>query len=63
MRSVEVNDVAKRYRIGESWRPTLRDAVSLRRSRAARDFWALDGVSFAADEGEVVGRHRPQRRG
>ena len=55
MRSVEVNDVAKRYRIGDSWRPTLRDAVSLRRSRAARDFWALDGVSFTADEGEVVG--------
>jgi ABC-type polysaccharide/polyol phosphate transport system ATPase subunit len=55
MRSVEVNDVAKRYRIGDSWRPTLRDAVSLRRSGAKRDFWALDGVSFTADAGEVVG--------
>jgi ABC-type polysaccharide/polyol phosphate transport system ATPase subunit len=55
MRSVEVNDIAKRYRIGESWRPTLRDAVSLRSSSARRDFWALDGVSFTADEGEVVG--------
>ena len=55
MRSVEVNDVAKRYRIGESSRPTLRDAVSLRRSATTRDFWALDGVSFTADEGEVIG--------
>jgi len=55
MRSVEVNDVAKRYRIGDSWRPTLRDAVSLRRSAAKRDFWALNGVSFTADAGEVVG--------
>jgi ABC-2 type transport system ATP-binding protein/lipopolysaccharide transport system ATP-binding protein len=55
MRSVEVNDVAKRYRIGDSWRPTLRDAVSLRRSGTKRDFWALDGVSFTADAGEVVG--------
>ena len=56
MRSVEVHDVAKRYRIGDSWRPTLRDGVSLRRSaNGARDFWALKGVSFNVDEGEVVG--------
>lgn len=56
MRSVEVSDVAKRYRIGAAWRPTLREAVSLRRSESAvRDFWALQGVSFTADEGEVVG--------
>ena len=54
MRSVETYDVAKRYRIGESWR--LREGLSLRRSaNAARDFWALDGVSFTVDEGEVVG--------
>jgi ABC-type polysaccharide/polyol phosphate transport system ATPase subunit len=56
MRSIEFHDVAKRYRIGDSWRPTLRDAVSLRRPRdAARDFWALQGVSFTVDDGEVVG--------
>jgi homopolymeric O-antigen transport system ATP-binding protein len=60
MRSVEAHDVTKRYRIGGSWRPTLREAVSpaslLRRSQLrSRDFWALDGVSFGVDEGEVVG--------
>jgi ABC-type polysaccharide/polyol phosphate transport system ATPase subunit len=56
MRSVEVNDVTKRYRLGSRWGTTLRDAVSLRRSRdGARHFWALRGVSFVAEEGEVVG--------
>jgi ABC-type polysaccharide/polyol phosphate transport system ATPase subunit len=55
MRSVEVHDVTKRYRIGDRWGGTVRDAVSFRRSGEARWFWALNGVSFAADEGEVVG--------
>jgi ABC-type polysaccharide/polyol phosphate transport system ATPase subunit len=56
MRSVEVNDVTKRYRLGGRWGTTLRDAVSLRRPRDGdRHFWALRGVSFVADEGEVVG--------
>jgi ABC-type polysaccharide/polyol phosphate transport system ATPase subunit len=55
MRSVEVHDVTKRYRIGDRWGGTVRDAVSLRRSRDLRWFWALHGVSFTADEGEVVG--------
>jgi ABC-type polysaccharide/polyol phosphate transport system ATPase subunit len=55
MRSVEVHDVSKRYRIGGTWGGTLRDSVHLRRSRDARWFWALSGVSFVADEGEVVG--------
>jgi ABC-2 type transport system ATP-binding protein/lipopolysaccharide transport system ATP-binding protein len=56
VRSIEVHDVAKRYRIGDAWRPTLREALSLRRSGSGvRDFWALGGVSFTVDEGEVVG--------
>ena len=55
MRSAEVHDVTKRYRIGGNWGGTVRDAVSLRRSGDPRWFWALNGVSFAADEGEVVG--------
>jgi ABC-type polysaccharide/polyol phosphate transport system ATPase subunit len=55
MRSVEVRDVKKRYRIGGNWGGTVRDAMSLRRSRDLRWFWALHGVSFEADEGEVVG--------
>jgi ABC-2 type transport system ATP-binding protein/lipopolysaccharide transport system ATP-binding protein len=60
MRAVETDQVTKRYRIGDSWRPTLRDALSasslLGRSRgASREFWALRGVSFSVDEGEVVG--------
>jgi ABC-type polysaccharide/polyol phosphate transport system ATPase subunit len=56
MRSIEVHEVAKRYRIGGRWGTTVRDALSFRRSGDAdRYFWALRSVSFLADEGEVVG--------
>jgi ABC-type polysaccharide/polyol phosphate transport system ATPase subunit len=56
MRSIEVNEVAKRYRLGGRWGTTVREAMSLRRSQgAAQYFWALRGISFVADEGEVVG--------
>jgi ABC-type polysaccharide/polyol phosphate transport system ATPase subunit len=60
VRSIEVHQVTKRYRIGGYWRPTLREAISPasllgRSGDPSRDFWALRGVSFAVDEGEVVG--------
>jgi ABC-2 type transport system ATP-binding protein/lipopolysaccharide transport system ATP-binding protein len=55
MRSLEVHDVTKRYRIGGKWATSLRDAAFFHRSRDARWFWALHGVSFVADEGEVIG--------
>jgi ABC-2 type transport system ATP-binding protein/lipopolysaccharide transport system ATP-binding protein len=59
MRSIEVDDVSKRYRLGGHYYVTLRDTLgsALRRngSSARRDFWALKNVNFAVDEGEVVG--------
>jgi ABC-type polysaccharide/polyol phosphate transport system ATPase subunit len=56
MRSIEAHNLTKRYRIGDHWRPTLREGLSLRRSdQVAHEFWALRGVSFTVDEGEAVG--------
>jgi lipopolysaccharide transport system ATP-binding protein len=54
LHAVEVQAVTKRYRIGESWRPTLRDALGGSKDRS-REFWALRGVTFDVEEGEVVG--------
>ena len=59
MRSIEVDNVAKRYRLGDQWRPTLREGLSLaalrgRSGRAEREFWALRGVGFAVEQGEVA---------
>ncbi|HEX6199626.1 MAG TPA: ABC transporter ATP-binding protein [Thermoanaerobaculia bacterium] len=71
--AIRVEDLAKRYKIGERQEPykTLRDVIAtaavqpFRRLAAAlrgesarvskSSIWALDGVSFEVEEGEVVG--------
>jgi ABC-type polysaccharide/polyol phosphate transport system ATPase subunit len=59
MRSIEVDHVSKRYRLGVHYYVTLRETLSwaLRRngSGARRDLWALRDVTFTVDEGDVVG--------
>jgi ABC-type polysaccharide/polyol phosphate transport system ATPase subunit len=57
MRSIEVDNVTKRYRLGDQWRPTLREGISLRgrARRSEREFWALRGVSFTVEQGEALG--------
>jgi ABC-type polysaccharide/polyol phosphate transport system ATPase subunit len=65
--AVVVEDLAKRYRLGEDHRPrrsagagdaTLVHALAARargRRPAHRDLWALDGVDLSVAQGEVVG--------
>jgi ABC-type polysaccharide/polyol phosphate transport system ATPase subunit len=61
MRSIEVDHISKRFRLGETYYSTLRDALAsaVRRDGSrepdTRDLWALRDVSFTVDEGEVVG--------
>lgn len=65
---IEVNGLSKRYQLGQFGFSSFRDEVErfTRRLRgkaepagmerpAARDFWALQDVSFAINPGEVVG--------
>jgi ABC-type polysaccharide/polyol phosphate transport system ATPase subunit len=61
MRSIEVEHLSKRYRLGQRHYVTLRETLStaLRRrdpqARARNELWALNDVSFTVEEGEVVG--------
>jgi ABC-type polysaccharide/polyol phosphate transport system ATPase subunit len=60
MRSIEVHNVTKRYRLGDQWRPTLREGLSLtamrrRSNRSEHEFWALRGVSLTVEQGEALG--------
>ena len=63
MRVIELEAVGKRYRRGADFARyiALRDILGQRlrgrspRARAGRDFWALRDVSFALDEGDVLG--------
>jgi ABC-type polysaccharide/polyol phosphate transport system ATPase subunit len=59
MRSIEVQELGKRYRLGGHYYVTLRETLAgvLQRDGglSKRDFWALRDVSFTVDEGEVVG--------
>jgi lipopolysaccharide transport system ATP-binding protein len=62
---VSAEDIAKRYRIGEyqAGYETLRDTLTHAARRVLRlehrtnhqEIWALDGVSFEIEQGEVVG--------
>lgn len=60
MRAITVNDLSKRYFIGERPNDSMRDVVtgffgSLRDAKRKKELWALRDVNFAANTGEAVG--------
>ena len=60
MRSIDVNDVSKRFRLGERRYVTLRETIAekvvrRRTSDLRRELWALKNVSFDVVTGDVVG--------
>lgn len=54
---VDVKDVAIRYRVGDFRNIGLKEylAQKIRRTYDAKDFWAVDGVSFELDKGDFLG--------
>jgi ABC-2 type transport system ATP-binding protein/lipopolysaccharide transport system ATP-binding protein len=69
MRVIEVEDLGKRYRLGQEHlvNGSLRETLSglMRRGRNARreDLWALRHISFAIEEGQTVGLIGPNGAG
>ena len=72
--AIDVQGLSKKYRLGEYHAAygTLRESLvacgeAARPGRSTtgrhQEIWALDDVSFEVPEGQVLGRHRPQRRG
>jgi lipopolysaccharide transport system ATP-binding protein len=60
MRAIIVNDLSKRYFIGERPSDSLRDVVTgffgnLRDAKRKKELWALRDVNFEANTGEAVG--------
>ena len=59
MRTVEVENVSKRFRLGQRRYATLRESLAStvrpRRHGGAGEIWALRDVGFAVDQGELVG--------
>ena len=53
--AVEVNDVSKRFRIGDEKVRSLKEKVIKFRRHHYQDFWALREVGFTVEQGETVG--------
>src|SRR5207253_944282 len=70
---IEAEGLSKRYRLGQlqAGYDTLRDSIAHRANRllqrehrpAAEEIWALDGVSFTVEQGEVLGVIGPNGAG
>ncbi|KAF5035729.1 Teichoic acids export ATP-binding protein TagH [anaerobic digester metagenome] len=54
---LELNDVAIRYRIGDFKEIGLKEFVmrKLKNNYTVKEFWAVDGVSFSIERGDMLG--------
>jgi lipopolysaccharide transport system ATP-binding protein len=58
MTALELENISKRYFLGESRATSIRDllaAIAAGRRQTRREIWALRNISFAAEEGETLG--------
>lgn len=53
--AIETNNITKQYALYDSSADRLREALSLRKKKYHRDFFALSGVTFNVRRGETVG--------
>ncbi len=54
MFAIEVNDIWKKYRVDYKRRISLKESL-LNLGRKKTDFWALQGISFQVEKGEIIG--------
>jgi len=55
MKAIEVRDAAKRFRLYYDRSRTLKERLLFRARSAFREHWVLNGLSFAAEQGEALG--------
>lgn len=55
--AIKVENLSKKYFIGKSYSPNLRESLSgiLTRKKIHKEFWALKQINFEINKGEIIG--------